>query len=122
MQTPSAIAYRHTVLIALATACTLGAWSGEATARTRQSTVTGAGGQSATRNVLRQHGDVSSSTTGSNGKTSSRVVDRSVNGATATVVGPNGKTASRVTTRVSTGSQSTLTRPDGQTRSVSVSR
>jgi hypothetical protein len=64
----------------------------------RHTTVTGANGKSATRNVQRAAGDVQSSTTGPNGKTISRAVDRSASGATATVTGPNGKTATRTTT------------------------
>ncbi len=68
----------------------------------RQTTVTGANGKTATRNVARQNGDVQSSTTGPNGKTASRSVDRSASGATATLTGPNGKVASRTTTRSAT--------------------
>jgi hypothetical protein len=70
----------------------------EAQARERNTTVTGANGKSATRNVQRAGGDVQSSTTGPNGKTSTRTVDRSASGTTATVTGPNGKTATRTTT------------------------
>lgn len=69
-----------------------------AQARDRHTTVTGANGKTATRDVHRAQGDVQSSTTGPNGKTSSRVVDRSASGATATVTGPNGKSATRTTT------------------------
>ena len=69
-----------------------------AQARERHTTVTGANGKSATRNVQRAGGDVQSSTTGPNGKTSTRTVDRSASGTTATVTGPNGKTATRTTT------------------------
>ena len=72
------------VLLALAGLCTFGAMATEAQARSHQSTVTGPGGQSATREVLRSKGDVSSSTTGPNGKTSSRTVDRSGTGARRT--------------------------------------
>jgi hypothetical protein len=99
---PSAT-HKHSTLIAiaaaLATAGTLLAVGGEAQARERHSTITGANGKAAQRNVTRQQGDVSSSTTGPNGKTASRNVDRSASGATATVTGPNGQTATRVTTR-----------------------
>lgn len=70
-----------------------------AEARERQTTVTGANGKTATRNVSRQNGDVQSSTTGPNGKTSSRSVDRSASGTVATVTGPNGQSATRTTTR-----------------------
>jgi hypothetical protein len=101
---------RYTLWIALAVACSLGTWTAEAQARSRQTTVTGSGGQTATRDVLRQNGDVSSSTTGPNGKSSSRVVDRSASGTTATLVGPNGKSASRVTTRTAGVSQSAVSR------------
>lgn len=73
-----------------------------AEARSRQTTVTGAQGKTLSRQVTRDHGDVSSSTTGPNGKTSSREVDRSPGETTATVTGPNGKTASRTTTRSTT--------------------
>lgn len=69
-----------------------------AEARQRQTTVTGAQGKTATRNVSRVKGDVQSSTTGPNGKTASRSVERSAEGTTATVTGPNGQTATRTTT------------------------
>lgn len=71
--------------------------AGEAQARTRQSTVTGAQGKSATRAVTRHRGDVQSGTTGPNGQSSSRVVEREPGQTTATVTGPKGKTASRTT-------------------------
>jgi hypothetical protein len=67
-------------------------------ARQRQTSVTGANGKTATRNVTRAGGDVQSSTTGPNGKTASRSVDRSATGTTVTVTGPNGKTSTRTTT------------------------
>lgn len=88
---------RHALLtlIALASALSLGS----AQARDRQTTVTGPNGQTATRDVSREQGQVNSSTTGPNGKTSSRSVARSASGATATATGPNGKTATRTTTR-----------------------
>ncbi len=72
--------------------------AGAAQARERSTTITGANGKTATRQVQRAGGDVESSTTGPNGKTSSRTVDRSANGTTATITGPNGKTATRTTT------------------------
>jgi type II secretory pathway pseudopilin PulG len=87
------------VVIALASAGILLASAQPAQARERHTTVTGANGQQAQRNVTRAQGDVSSTTTGPNGKTASRQVERSASGATATVTGPNGKTATRVTTR-----------------------
>lgn len=87
------------VAITLAAAGALLATSGEAQARERNSTVTGASGKTAQRSVTRSQGDVSSSSTGANGKTTSRSVDRSASGATATVTGPNGQSATRVTTR-----------------------
>jgi hypothetical protein len=111
---------RNTALIVVAAVCAFGGFATEAQARNRQTTVTGAGGQTATRDVFRQRGDVSSSTTGPNGKTASRTVDRSATGTTSTIVGANGKTAERVTTRTDTGSQSTVTGPNGQTGSVTV--
>jgi hypothetical protein len=70
-----------------------------ASARERHTTLTGPQGQSATRDVTRSHGDVSSTTTGPNGRSSSRVVERSAGGTTATVTGPTGKTWQRQTTR-----------------------
>ena len=85
---------------ATAIAVTLGALlaNQSAMARERQTSVTGANGKTATHDVHRSQGDVSSSTTGPNGKTSSRQVDRSASGATATMTGPNGKTVQRATT------------------------
>lgn len=68
-------------------------------ARERHTTVSGANSKTATRDVSRQAGDVSSSTTGPNGKTASRSVDRSSTGTSATVTGPNGQSATRTTTR-----------------------
>lgn len=72
---------------------------GAAQARERQTTVTGANGQTATRMVSRSQGDVSSQTTGPNGATASRSVDRSASGTQAVVTGPRGKSATRSTTR-----------------------
>jgi hypothetical protein len=80
-----------------------------AEARTRQTTVTGAQGKSASRQVTRDHGDVSSSTTGPNGKSTSRVVDRSPGQTTATVTGPNGQSATRTTKRSRTSTATTST-------------
>ena len=68
-----------------------------ASARERHTSVTGAQGKTATRDVNRSQGDVSSSSTGPNGKTSSREVDRSASGTSATITGPNGKTVQRKT-------------------------
>ena len=69
-----------------------------ASARERHTSITGAQGKTATREVSRSQGDVSSSTTGPNGKTASREVDRSASGTSATLTGPNGKTVQRETT------------------------
>ncbi len=68
-------------------------------ARERTATIKGSQGHSATRNVQRAGGDVSSSTTGAKGKTMSRTVDRSAQGTQATVTGPNGNTSTREVTR-----------------------
>lgn len=108
------------LVVSLAAVSALLCMVGDVQARQRGTTITGAGGQTATRSVNRSHGDVSSSTTGPNGGTSSRVVDRSAAGATATMTGPNGQTATRSTTRTETGSQTTVTGPNGQTGSVTV--
>jgi hypothetical protein len=89
------------VLVAFAAAvlgAALAAVPPAAEARERVTTVTGAQGKSATRQVSRVRGDVQSSTTGPNGKTMSRTVDRSAAGTTATLTGPNGRTATRTTT------------------------
>lgn len=91
-----------------------------AEARERHTGVTGPNGQTATRDVSRVQGDVSSITTGPNGKSASRQVDRSATGTSAMVTGPNGQSASRSTTRSATGSQTTVTGPDGGTGTVSV--
>lgn len=72
--------------------------SADAGARERHTSVAGANGKTATRDVDRSNGDVQSTTTGANGKTSARSVDRSASGTVATVTGPNGKTAARQTT------------------------
>lgn len=92
-----------------------------ALARERHTTATGANGHSATRNVNRAQGDVSSSTTTAQGKTvASRNVDRSASGTTGSATGPQGKTATRETTRTESGSNTTVTGPNGQTGSVAV--
>ena len=94
-----------------------------AQARERQTHISGANGNSATRNVQRAGGDVSSSSTGVNGKTRSRNVDRGAAGTQATVVGPNGKATTRSTAALGQGdSATTLTGPDGQTATRAASR
>jgi len=94
---------KHLTAIAIVTAALCSAFATlPAEARERHTTVTGANGKTATRDVSRQNGDVQSSTTGPNGKTSSRSVDRSASGTVATVTGPNGKTGTRTTTRSGT--------------------
>ena len=109
-------------VLALASAAALLCVTDDALARGRNTTITGANGQSASRSVARSEGNVSSSTTGANGKTASRVLNRSASGTTSTMTGFNGKTATRSTTRTDTGSQTTVTGPDGQTGSVTVTR
>jgi hypothetical protein len=89
-----------------------------AEARLRSSTFTGPHGQTATRNVSRQQGDVNSSTTGPNGRTASRSVDRSPGSTQATVTGPNGQTATRSTSYGDGSSTSTVTGPNGQSGTV----
>lgn len=94
-----------------------------ALARERQAAVTGANGKSATRDVSRVHGDVSSRTTSAQGKTlATRNVDRSAGSTTGSVTGPQGKSGTRETTRTETGSSTTVTGPKGQTGSVAVTR
>ena len=94
-----------------------------ALARERQATVTGANGKSATRDVSRVQGDVSSSTTSAQGKTlAARKVDRSASSSTGSVTGPQGKSATRETTRTETGSNTTVTGSNGQTGTVAVTR
>jgi hypothetical protein len=110
----------RTFILTLAGASALLGVTGDALARGRSTTVTGPGGQSASRSVNRSAGDVSSSTTGPNGNTASRLVIRSANGTTSTMTGFNGNTATRSTTRTDTGSQTTVTGPNGQTGSVTV--
>lgn len=65
MKTPTLLA----IVAALAAPLSL---ADAAQARERHTTVTGPHGKSATRDVVRQHGDVQSSTTGPNGKTVTR--------------------------------------------------
>ena len=90
----------HRAAIAVAIAALFSAFAAlPAHARERTTTVTGANGKTATRDVSRQNGDVQSSTTGPNGKTSSRSVNRSAAGTTATVTGPGGQSATRTTKR-----------------------
>ena len=93
-----------------------------AQARDRTATATGPNGKTATRQVSREEGQVSSSTTTSGGKTASREVERTATGTSATVTGPKGKTATRETTRTDTGSATTVTGPDGKQGSVTVQR
>lgn len=70
-----------------------------ALARERHSTFSGAQGRTASHDVSRVQGDVSSSSTGPNGKTTSRLVERQQGQTTATLTGPNGQTSTRETTR-----------------------
>jgi hypothetical protein len=102
-------------------AAALLALPGALQARERQTTVTGADGQTATRNVVREHADVASTTTGPKA-TRSRVVDRSRGGAEATVTGRNGGTVTRSTVRAAGSTSHTITGPQGQTRGVAVTR
>lgn len=127
MNTPNRNALRAlstltALLVAVAGTVALLATSSDAQARERKATVTGANGKTATRQVVRQRGDVSSSTTGPTGKTSSRSVDRHAGGAQATLTGPNGQTATRSTTRGDGSSSSTVTGPRGQTVNGTVTR
>jgi hypothetical protein len=98
--------------VSLGVVLLLGAQAPDVMARERMTQVTGAGGKTATRQVQRSGGDVSSTATGPNGKTASRTVDRSAGGTTATVTGPNGQSATRTTTTTtSTSGSSTGTAP-----------
>jgi hypothetical protein len=108
--------------IAAVGACALLTLAQPVDARERQGTVTGPKGQTATRDVSRMQGDVSSSTTGPKGQTASRDVDRSSTGTTATVTGPRGKSGTRNTTHTGTGSDTTVTGPNGQSGTVNVTR
>ncbi len=117
---PSSISLRSITLAAL---CLTALAAQPALARDRQATVTGTNGQSATRNVARVQGDVSSSTTGAQGQTlASRNVDRSAGSTTSSATGPQGNSATRETTRTETGSSTTVTGPNGQTGSVAITR
>lgn len=91
-------------------------------ARERHTTVSGANGRTATRDVSRQGGGVSSSTTDPNGQTASRSVDRSSTGTSATVTGPNGQTATRNVARSATGATGTVTGPNGQSATRTTTR
>lgn len=106
------------LLLLVGSLCAVLTFNGEAQARERHSSITGANGKTATRDILREKGDVSSTTTGPNGKTSSRVVDRSASGTSATVSGFNGNTATRETTRTDSGSTTTVTGSGGKSGTV----
>jgi hypothetical protein len=94
-----------------------------ALARERHTGVTGPNAKTATRDVSRAHGDVSSSTSGAQGKAlASRNVDRSAGSTTGSLTGPQGNSATRETTRTETGSNTLVTGPNGQTGSVAVTR
>ena len=109
--------------ITLAAFCLAALTAQPVLARDRQATVTGANGQSATRNVARVQGDVSMSTTGAQGQTlASRHVDRSAGSTTSATTGPRGRSATRETTRTESGSSTTVTGPNGQTGSVAITR
>lgn len=109
-------------MLGVAALAVLAALSSTVQARERHTTVTGAKGQTASRQVSRAQGDVSSTTTGPRGKTASRQVQRSAEGTEATMSGPNGQTATRSTTRTDSGSQTTVTGPNGQSASVTMQR
>ena len=114
--------YLNTAIVAALTLASTAFLSPPAEARSRGVTITGANGHSASRQVTRQGGNVSSSTTFGNGETMSRTVSRSGTGTTATVTGPNGQSATRSTTFTGNGSNTTLTGPNGQTGSITTTR
>lgn len=116
----ASFAARTAHLLLLAGLCTLLTLGTEAQARDRHTSVTTGNGQTASRDVAREKGQVSSSTVWFDGKTSSRTVDRSATGASATLTGKNGNTVNRDTTRTSTGSTTTVTGSNGQTGTIVV--
>lgn len=94
-----------------------------ALARERQGSVTGPQGKTATHDVSRAQGNVSSSTTNAQGKTlASRGVERNAGSTQGTVTGPQGQSTTRETTRNADGADTTVTGPKGQTGTVSVTR
>jgi hypothetical protein len=109
------------IATALATTLTLLA-TPAAEARERQKTVTGNNGKTATRDVSRQRGDVSSTATGPNGGSSSRSVERSADGTEATVTGPKGKTLTRKRTKTDDGSSTTVSGSGGKSATVERTR
>jgi hypothetical protein len=119
MNTSATTTYSPIALLAAAMFLTsLAAMPHAAEARDRATTVTGANGKTATRNVSRAEGDVQSSSTGPNGNTTSRSVDRSAeNGVVTTdtsVTGPKGQTATRTASHSATGGTATVTGPNGK--------
>jgi hypothetical protein len=66
--------------------------------RTKNSTVTGPNGNTASHTATRQKGSVQSSSTGPKGQTTNRNVSRQGGTTKATVAGPNGNTATRTST------------------------
>ena len=90
--------HRTLALAPVLTCLLLGMTCDLALARTRQTTVTGPQGQTASRSINRERGQVSSTTTLPNGQTASRQVSRQDGQANATVSGPNGQTFNRTTT------------------------
>lgn len=95
----------------------------EVQARERSATASGPNGNSATRNVQRANGDVSSSTTTGDGSTlATRNVDRSASSTSGSATGPQGSTATRNTTRTQGGSSTVVTGPNGQSGGVAVTR
>lgn len=77
------------------------ALAGPASAWERNSTVTGPNGQTASRSVTRNQGNVAVTNTGPKGQTMTRnrTYDPTTGTTTGTVTGPNGKSASRTVTR-----------------------
>jgi hypothetical protein len=105
-------------LLALLIVASHGLAPSPAHARTRSAIFTGSGGQTASRVVNRQQGDVSASTTGPRGRVMSRQVEREPGRTQSTVTGPNGQTATRNKTYSDGSSTSTVTGPTGETATV----
>lgn len=102
-----------TLATAFALAAMLGMAASPAQAFTRNTTVTGADGKTASRNVTRSGGNVARTTVYPDGRTGSRVVTRNDGHVDAQVTGANGRSWSRVAQRQPGQASTTVNGPNG---------
>lgn len=90
--------------------------------RSHGTTVTGPEGNTASRMVQRQGGQVDATTTGFRGRAFTRQAQHSATGSSSTITGANGQTASREVSRGDGQVNGTVTGPNGQSATRDVTR